>query len=151
MEMILFTGVPASGKSSLYEKLFKDTHVRINMDTLKMNYTDYKAKKEEIELIKECIRNGKSFVVDNTNVMVKQRKKYIDIAKENNYKIVSYYIEIDKKTAIARNELREGTAHVPPIAIYTSLSRLETPLKEEGFDELYVVKNTGEEYEITVK
>ncbi len=34
MEMIIFTGIPASGKSSFYKELFFNSHLRISMDLL---------------------------------------------------------------------------------------------------------------------
>lgn len=139
MEIVVLTGIQGSGKSSFYFEKFKDTHVRINLDTLRINNTEYKAKKEEDKLIEECIKNNKSIVIDNTNITIEKRKKYIDIAKANNCKIISYYINADIKTAIARNDLREGNARVPKVALYTTLKKLVIPSKDEGFDELYEI------------
>lgn len=144
MEIIVFTGVQGCGKSTIYEKQFKDTHVRVNLDTLK-------TRKNEDKLIAECIEKSIPFIVDNTNVTIEQRKKYINIAKENNYKIISYYIPTTKEVAIARNNLREGKAHVAKVAIYTALKRLVEPSKEEGFDELYIVDNSDIDYKILPK
>jgi len=35
MEAILFIGIQAAGKSSFYREKFFDTHLRLNMDSLK--------------------------------------------------------------------------------------------------------------------
>ncbi|MEN3294973.1 MAG: hypothetical protein V7642_4226, partial [Burkholderiales bacterium] len=35
MEMLLFIGIQASGKSTFYKERFFDTHVRISMDLLR--------------------------------------------------------------------------------------------------------------------
>ena len=48
------------------------------------------------------------------------------------------------KDCIARNALREGKARVPNTAIAATSNKLEIPSYEEGFDELYFVKNDGE-------
>jgi len=132
MEIIVLTGVPASGKSSFYEREFKDTHVRVNLDILV-------TRKNENDLIAKCIKENKSFVVDNTNIKPLQRKKYIDLAKENNCKVISYYIPMTKEIAIKRNSLREGKSKVPNVVIYTMLNRIVKPSKEEGFDEVHII------------
>ena len=42
-----------------------------------------------------------------------------------------------------RNALREGIARVPEKAIAATSNKLEIPSYDEGFDELYFVKNDG--------
>ena len=111
MEIIVLTGIPGSGKSTFYKKHFNDNYVRVNLDTLK-------TRKKEDALIKECIENNKSFVVDNTNVTIEQRKKYIDIAKEYGYKIISYFFPVNVNKSIEQNNLREGKERVAKVAIY---------------------------------
>ena len=134
MEIIVLTGLQASGKSTLRNNYdYKDYEV-INLDILK-------TRKKEDKHIAECVNQCKSFIVDNTNVTIEHRKKYIDIAKEIGCKIVGYYLPITKEESIERNSLRKGTAKVPKIAIYTANKKLVPPTKEEGFDELYEVKD----------
>lgn len=144
MEIIVLTGIPGSGKSTFCEKYFKGEYVRVNLDTLK-------TRANEDKLIAECIENNISFVVDNTNVSVEKREKYIKIAKEIDCKLISYYIPTPKKIALDRNSLRTGKARVPNVAIYTMAKDLVEPSKEEGFDEMYVVDNTKDEYEVRLK
>jgi predicted kinase len=48
MEAILFTGIPASGKSTFYKERFFATHVRINLDMLK-------TRKREILILQACL------------------------------------------------------------------------------------------------
>jgi predicted kinase len=147
--IIVMTGVAASGKSTFCTNYFdNDKFVRINGDNLRKEYKS-KATKMEDKLIADCISEGKSFIIDNTNVKLEQRKKYIDIAKENGYKVVNFYIPTTKEIAIERNKLREGDAHVSRVVIYTMLKRLVIPTKEEGFDKMYIVDNSGENYVIS--
>ena len=54
---VIFIGIPASGKSSFYARHFKETHIHINLDTLR-------TRDKESVLLSECLRKGKSFVVD---------------------------------------------------------------------------------------
>ena len=132
MEIIVLTGIPGSGKSTYYNNHFKDDYVRVNLDTLK-------TRKREDKLIKECIENNKSFVVDNTNVTIEQRKKYIDIAKENGYKIVNYFFPVDVNKSIMQNDLREGKARVAKVAIYVMAKKFVEPTINEGFDEVHKI------------
>ena len=134
--IIILMGLQGSGKSTFYKTYLEDSFVRVNLDTLKTRY-------QEDLLIKECIKKGESFAVDNTNPTRLERKKYIDIAKIEGYRVVGYFLESKIKDCMARNALREGKARVPDIAIAATSNKLEIPSFEEGFNELYFVKNNG--------
>ena len=47
------------------------------------------------------------------------------------------------KDCMQRNAQREGAARVPEKAIAATSNKLEIPSYDEGFDELYFVKNDG--------
>ena len=134
--IIILMGLQGSGKSTFYKTYLEDSFVRVNLDTLKTRY-------QEDLLIKECIKKGESFAVDNTNPTRLEHKKYIDIAKTEGYRVVGYFLESKIKDCMARNALREGKARVPDIAIAATSNKLEIPSFEEGFNELYFVKNNG--------
>ena len=74
MEIIIFIGIQATGKSEFYKRRFYNTHIRINLDMLKTR------NKEKI-LVEACLEAKQPFVVDNTNPTLADRKKYIDPAK----------------------------------------------------------------------
>jgi len=44
------------------------------------------------------------------------------------------------KTAFVRNRLREGVARVPDVAIFATKKKLVPPAREEGFDEVVVIR-----------
>ena len=134
--MVIMMGLQGSGKSTFYEKHLSKDYVRVNLDTLKTRY-------RERLLIDECFREGKSFAVDNTNPTRIDRARYISLAQENGYCIIGYFMESKIKDCIARNALREGKARVPNNAIAATSNKLEIPSFEEGFHELYFVKNDG--------
>lgn len=134
--IVILTGLQGSGKSTFYKLYLEKSFVRVNLDTLKTRY-------QEDLLIKKCVENNESFAVDNTNPTRLERKKYIDIAKKEGYRIVGYFLESKIKDCMARNALREGKARVPEVAIAATSNKLEIPSFEEGFDELYFVKNNG--------
>ena len=68
--MVIMIGIQGSGKSTFYHKYLANSYVRINLDTLKTRH------QEEL-LISECIKDGKSFAIDNTNPTRADRQRYI--------------------------------------------------------------------------
>ena len=133
MEIIIFIGIQASGKSEFFKRRFYNTHIRINLDMLK-------TRNRENILIDACLEAKQPFVVDNTNPEFADRKKYIDKAKSKGFRIVGYYFKSEIKKAIERNEKRQGKEKVPLAAIRSTHSKLELPAADEGFDELYYVQ-----------
>jgi len=74
MEMVLFVGIQATGKSSFYLQRFFRTHVRINLDMLK-------TRRREDLLVKACLEGKTPFVVDKMNLTKMDRAAYIGLAK----------------------------------------------------------------------
>lgn len=140
--LVILIGIQGSGKSTFYKKFLGENFVRVNLDTLKTRH------REEM-LIKECLSEGKSFAIDNTNPTRADRARYIPPALDRGYRVIGYFIESKIKDCIARNELRDGKAKVPTAAIAATSNKLEMPSFDEGFDELYFVKNNG--IEMTVE
>lgn len=129
---IIFIGIQASGKSTFYHERFED-YVHINLDTL------HTRNKEKI-LLQECLESGRSFVVDNTNPTGRDRERYIQAAKDKEYRIHGYYFQSSISDCIARNQKREGKARIPDHAVAGTYRKLELPKYEEGFDELFYVR-----------
>jgi predicted kinase len=134
MELVLFIGIPASGKSTFYAQRFLNTHVRINRDMLR-------TETRERILIDACLRAKQPFVVDNTNVTREKRAVYIAQAKKAKFQVVGYFFDCSVEVALKRNEQRSGKARVPKVAIFAMAKKLEPPTLDEGFDELFRVKN----------
>lgn len=132
MEAVIFIGIQASGKTTFYRKRFFDTHVRLSMDMLKTRH-------RERLLIDACIRARQSFVVDNTNVLRRQRAEYILRAHDGGFHVAGYFFVPQVRQAIAWNRLRSGKAGIPVKGLLGTLKRLERPGPEEGFDHLYTV------------
>ena len=135
--MVLMIGIQGSGKSTFYHKYLSDDYVRVNLDTLK-------TRNREEQLVSECFREGKSFAVDNTNPTRADRQRYIPLAQYWGYRIVGYFMESKLQTCIERNNQRIGSAKIPATAIAATSNKLQLPGFDEGFDELYFVKNDGQ-------
>ncbi|ENV64010.1 hypothetical protein F949_01393 [Acinetobacter junii NIPH 182] len=132
MELIIFIGCQASGKSTFFKQYFSDTHIRLNLDMLKTRH------RENI-LFQACLDAKQKFVVDNTNPSKLDRKKYIPQAKNAHFKVIAYYFESCLDDALLRNEQREGKAKIPRVGVISTFEKLETPAFAEGFDEIYQV------------
>lgn len=141
MECVIFIGIQASGKSTFYKEKFFKTHMRINLDMLRTR------NREDVYLA-ASIEAKQPFVVDNTNPTIDDRKKYIDIARKNKFKVVGYYFEPDYELSYARNEQREGKEKVREIGLKSTLKKLQIPTYDEGFDELYFVKSADGKFEV---
>ena len=133
MELILFIGIQATGKSSFYRERFFGTHVRLNLDMLK-------TRRREALLVTACLEGKTPFVVDNTNLTREDRARYITVAKAHQFAIHGYFFQSRTADALARNSAREGKARVPDLGIRGASGRLERPSVGEGFDSLHFVR-----------
>jgi predicted kinase len=133
MEAVVFVGIQATGKSTFCQQRFFRTHVRINLDMLRTR------RREEI-LVRACLEAKQPFVVDNTNPTVKDRTRYIGLAKTAGFRVVGYYFQSSVSEALERNAWRPERERVPEIGIRGTHSRLEIPSFDEGFDALYYVR-----------
>jgi predicted kinase len=137
MEVIIFIGIPASGKSTFYVERFFATHVRINLDMLKTRH------REQV-LIDACLSARQPFVVDNTNVTREERARYIVPAASAGFRVVGYFFQSGLGTTMERNRGRTPARVVPDQAIAALYHRLQVPSAEEGFDRLYQVTVSAE-------
>ena len=132
MNMILFIGIQATGKSEFCKRNFYKTHIRINLDMLRTRY-------REGILVEACFRGKQPFVVDNTNLTAAVRQVYIEEARKQGFEVIGYYFKSAIEDAISRNSLREGKEKLPLAAIRSAHAKLELPSFDEGFDKLFYV------------
>lgn len=137
VELILFIGLQASGKTTFYRQRFSSTHIHISKDLMR-NHT--RPEQRQQRLIAEALAAGQSVVVDNTNPSQVVRAPLITLGRNYGAEVVGYAFEADVRGSRARNQQREGRARVPEVAIYTTLKRLHMPRYGEGFDRLYYVR-----------
>ncbi len=136
MELVIFVGLQASGKSTYYREHFAATHVHVSKDLMK-NARDRDAKQQL--LIEKALADGKPVVVDNTNPSPAVREPLIAVARRCGVRVVGYYFDVPVKVALERNRKREGKERVPDVAIFVTAKKLVPPKFEEGFDEIHVV------------
>lgn len=132
MEMLLFVGLQAAGKSTFFKEKWYETHMRLNMDMLRTRH-------REAILLDALLQAKQPFVVDNTNPTAEDRKAYIDKAQAHQFRIAGYYFVPDYLESLRRNEGRAGKAKIPEIGIKSVMKKLQQPTWDEGFDDIYDV------------
>lgn len=141
MELIIFIGLQASGKSTYYQAHFAATHAYVSKDRLR---SSSRPERRQAQLIAKALQAGRSVVVDNTNATAANRAPLIALGRAYGAEIVGYYFESPVSASLERNRQRAGRARVPDVAIYTTARRLERPSYAEGFDRLYRVRIAGD-------
>lgn len=131
----IMIGIQGSGKSEYIRQKLVDRYVVISLDILN-------TRNKEKQLIRQCIENGQSFVIDNTNPTREDRIRYISAAKEAGYQVIGIFMQSVLQDCIRRNNSRTGKQKIPPKAIAATSNKLELPSYEEGFNELYFVSIT---------
>jgi predicted kinase len=133
MELVLFIGIQATGKSSFYKERFYRTHVRVNLDMLKTRC------REDL-LLQACFEGKTRFVVDNTNLTRAERARYITPARSAGFAIAGYFFQSRVADALQRNSRRSEEERVPDKGVLGASGRLELPSRAEGFDQLFFVR-----------
>lgn len=139
-KIIIMMGFPGSGKSTFVKSNYPD-YIIINQDELG-------SKEKCIDLAYKLLKRDKSIVIDRTNITRKQRKIWLDIAKE--FKLESpllIFMDLDPKICYYR--ICSRLDH-PVISKHMSLERkkiiidkfvkyLELPSLNEGFKSVSIV------------
>ena len=138
-ELVLFCGMPASGKSSYARKHFiPHGYTHINQDTLKSR--DKCLKQTALALAAH-----RSVVVDNTNPAPDTRALYLQLAQQHHCPVRCFIFTAPLKLAQHLNLYRErasGGAYkrIPPIAYSTYAKKFVKPVVGEGFEEVMEVE-----------
>ena len=133
MQLIIFMGLQASGKSTFYREKFIDSHIRLNLDMLKTRH------REQI-LFNACLAAKQSVVIDNTNPTLEDRQRYIKPAKEKEFQVIGYYFESKIEDCKIRNSQRQEKKVIPVVAILATAKKLVIPSYQEGFEKLFYVR-----------
>ena len=140
VELVIFVGLQASGKSTFFRERFAATHEHVSKDLFPNNRN---RNRRQTRLIEAALEAGRSVVVDNTNPAPSDRESLLEIGRGFGAGIVGYHFESGVRECLARNARREGASRVPDVAVYATAKRLVVPSRAEGFDELFCVRPSG--------
>jgi predicted kinase len=144
MEAVIFCGIQGSGKTTFYKQWFFRTHLRLSLDLLH-------TRNKEKQFLHTCFTTRQRFVVDNTNPTSIDRLRYIQAAKAAKFKLVCYFFETDLNSAIIRNNERTGKERIPIPGIRGTFKKLQPPLYDEGFDQIYIVKTLNGGFDVSLQ
>ena len=135
---IINIGIQASGKSFFSNNIIGavPTLKKISSDTIKN-------KNKFMKEFHNLVKNSNNIIIDNTNPDISTRKIYVDILKENDYKIIFIWFNLPLEVSLYLNEYRTqiGLQHIPYVAYNVYKSKFNTPTKDEGIDEIIEIKN----------
>lgn len=156
-----FMGLPGTGKSTyineyiesekdikllstdnlIYEYASKNN---LNYHQAHAEYIDEAQKQFNLQL-QDSIKNGKSIIWDQTNLVKTSREKKINNLLNNNYKIIGIYMDISKEEWEKRISNRELTTdkHIPKGVLKNMYDTLDKPSLNEMFDELYFIDDNN--------
>ncbi len=133
MNLLILVGLQASGKSTYVREHFYDTHLRINLDMLRTRH-------REKLLFGACLKAKQPVVVDNTNLTVEARRRYLQAALAQGFTAEAYFFVPDLAACLQRNQGRSPKKQVPELALRGAAKKLIPPRLDEGFSALYQVE-----------
>ncbi|CAG8600395.1 12756_t:CDS:10, partial [Acaulospora morrowiae] len=138
-EVVIFTGFPASGKSTFANKwLINNGYTHVNQDKMK-------TKAKCIKACEEALEEKKSVVIDSTNSNAESRKDYIDIAKKYGVPVRCFWFQASEALAKHNNMYRVygatglGRTLLPDISFQVYKSKFSEPTLDEGFQEIKLI------------
>ncbi len=136
MEMIVLSGIQASGKTTFFNARFAKTHLHLSLDVVG-------TRNRENILLFACLAAGQPVVIDNTNPTRQQRSRYASLARAAEFKTILYFFIVDIENAIQRNATRPMPSRVPDIGLRGTFAKLQEPAMDEPFDQIFRVTYSG--------
>ena len=87
MDLVIFVGLQASGKSTFFRERFAATHVHVSKDLFRNNKNP---NRRQTHLIEAALEQGSSVVVDNTNPTLEDRLTLIELGGKFGARIIGY-------------------------------------------------------------
>lgn len=134
-KIVFSHGLPGSGKSTIAEKMVAEdpqNRLRANRDDIRTalfgesyhsktpdKKSENKVTHVQKEIIKKALREGKTVIVDDTNLSAGRLKPLVQLAKEYKAEIDQYHVDVPVEECIRRNNLRgdQGGRRVPDFVI----------------------------------
>lgn len=113
MEMLLFMGIQASGKTSFYRERFFDIHLRISLDLLRTCHRKTHSCNCAVPPVK-----GLFLTILMTP---REGRPYIEAARQAQFRVIGYFFEPDPQASFERNQQREKRHFVPAVGLFGTL------------------------------
>lgn len=142
---MVLCGLQASGKSTFRRERFPE-HVVVSKDLMSNRRN---RERRQRRLVAGALAEGRSVVVDNTNPGPADREPLVAIGREFEATAVAYFFDVAFEVCRDRNAARIGRELVPYVGLVDVARRLLRPDPAEGFDEIWVVRANGCEFDVT--
>lgn len=149
-ELTVLIGLPGSGKSTWAKKNLPG-HIIISPDQVR--YEDFQIQFETrvepqvwqivFALIEGNLKLKRSVVFDATNLTPKRRKRLVELGQKYKAFVRAVLVNTPVNQCIQQNKARRKFEHVPDKLIINMAKALIKPTKEEGFDQILVIKPEG--------
>lgn len=137
INLYVMCGVPGSGKSTFSRKLAEERNLeRFSFDEMKCIRLE-----ELMRPAIEAIQNGKSAILDTTNLRANVRKKVLQAVGDIQCRKVVVYMDTSLEQCLYRNAHRE--TRLQDCIIESTYRSLQKPTLDEGWDEIIIVKEDG--------
>ena len=149
--VIVLVGLPGSGKSTWSYKNYPelprvslDDFVEIEAAKLGLSYTEAlrsvnisQLKKQMLQYANSLTAGNKSFIWDQTNMSVKNRKTVFNLLPEHYYKIAVVFSIPDKElNKRLKNRAEETGKVIAPEVIESMGAKYNAPTRAEGFNKI---------------
>lgn len=151
MELIMLTGIPGCGKSTVADSYKERGYHIYSSDAIREELygkEDIQGNAAEVfnfltERIKKDLKQGQPCVMDATNLSRKRRRSLLSTIAKYPGKRICIIVLASPQECLERNAKR--SRHVPEERLYEMLCSFETPYYYEGWDQIEAVC-TGEPY-----
>lgn len=149
-KFIMLIGIPGSGKTTYSKELAVKYNAKvISTDKVRQTYVGIDEKEvfpTVYRLCSEELKNGLNVILDATHITPKVRKRTFDTLDQHgvSYEKVAYYFDTPVEVCLKRVEKRNQDPNelfLPLEVIESYGNNIIVPTKEEGFSEIYIIKN----------
>lgn len=149
-KLIMLIGIQGSGKTTYSKKLMEDYNAKV-ISTDRVRQTCIGIEEKDVfptvyKLCAEEIKQKHNVILDATHITPKVRKRSFDALDQHGiqYEKVAVYLNTPVEECLRRVEIRNKDPKelfIPLEVIESYGKNLIPPSKEEGFDEIIVIKS----------
>lgn len=138
--LYMLVGIPASGKSTLANKLKLGGCNVVSSDEVRKELgclTDMSRNSEVFIIVKRRVAEGLktgNTVLDATNTSISGRKEYIEIAKSLGCNTIALFMDKPLSQCKLNNKFRDN--EIPETVIESMHDKLQPPTIAEGFEQV---------------